>query len=118
MAKMAAVVTHLGEDGKQVQGLFVTLDPRRDTPEVLSQYVPAFHPSFLGLYADEATIAKTADDFKVFHRLAEPDENGYYTVDHSGAIFAFDPQGRLRLYMMPHAPVENMAQDIRQLLRE
>ncbi|MEO8186246.1 MAG: SCO family protein [Burkholderiaceae bacterium] len=118
LADMAQVVGKLGTDGQRVQGLFVTVDPMRDTPQVLAQYVPAFHPSFLGLYADERTTADLARDFKIFYAAQTADAQGNYTVDHSGAIYAFDPHGRLRLLMTSGRTVDTMAADVRLLLNE
>lgn len=117
LADMAQVRARLGADGEKVQGLFVTLDPQRDTPQLLAQYVPAFDPTFLGLSGDEATTATTAADFKIFFARQKPDARGHYTVDHSGGIYVFDPQGRLRLVMMPGLSAEAMAADIGQLLK-
>jgi protein SCO1/2 len=115
---MAQAVDRLGADGKRVQGLFVTVDPARDTPGVLAQYVPVFHPSFVGLSADGATIAATAKDFKVFSEAQKADANGFYTVDHSSAIFVFDTQGRLRVFMGAKVWVDAMVHDLRLLLNE
>ena len=116
LAKMAAVVELLGKQGERVQGIFITVDPARDTAEVLAKYVPAFHPTFIGLRGDTATTAKTAESFKLFFKLQAPDSSGNYTVDHFGAIFALDPQGRLRLLIRPHAAVDAIAGDLNQLL--
>ena len=118
LAKIAQAVERLGKDGKRVQGLFVTLDPRRDTQDVLAQYVPAFHPSFIGLRGSEAEVARTAQDFKVFFALQRPDESGFYTVDHTAAIFAFDPQGRLRLHINAASDPDAIVHDLRLLLRQ
>ena len=118
LALMARVRTVLGIDGPRMQGLFVTVDPKRDTPQVLSQYVPAFDPSFLGLYGSEQATAAAAADFKIFFAAQKPDAQGQYTVDHSGVMYAFDPHGRLRLVMRPSESVEAMAADIRVLLKE
>jgi protein SCO1/2 len=101
-----------------VQVLFVTVDPKRDTPEVLSQYVPAFHPSFLGLYGDEQAIARTAKEFKVYFQAQPPNDRGYYPVDHSGQVFVFDPHGRLRLFIKPESTPDAIAHDLRMLLEE
>ena len=117
MAKLGEVMKLLGEDSSKVQVLFITVDPKRDTREVLSQYVPAFHPTFLGLYSDPETTARTAKEFKVYYQLQPPNEHGSYSVDHSGQIFVFDPEGRLRLLMKPDLPPETMAHDFRVLLR-
>lgn len=118
LATMAAAVRQLGADGERVQGLFATLDPARDTPPVLADYVPRFHPGFLGLRADAATTAATAADFKLYYGLRPAQAQGQYTVDHMGAIFAFDPRGRLRLLMRPETPPASIAHDARLLLAE
>ena len=119
MALLASAVRQLGEeDARDVQVLFVTVDPARDTPQVLAQYVPAFHPSFLGLYSDPETTARTAREFKAFFELRAPNEHGSYTVDHSGQVFVFDPQGRLRLFVRPEAAPEAVVHDVRKLLAE
>lgn len=118
MATLGEAVTLLGSDATRVQGLFITVDPKRDTANVLSQYVAAFHPSFLGLYGDPDATARTAKEFKVYYRLQQPNEQGFYSVDHSGQILVFDPKGRLRLLMKPDLSAEAMAHDLRALLRE
>jgi len=118
LANMAAVVNQLGKDGDRVQGLFVTVDPRRDTPQVLAQYVPAFHPRFLGLYTDEGTTAALAKDFKIFYSAQPADAQGNYTVDHSGGVFVFDPRGRLRLFVGGQRSVAAVATDVALLLKE
>lgn len=118
LSEMAATVEKLGPDGARVQGLFVTLDPKRDTPEVLTAYVPAFHPTFLGLRSNAVDIASAAVEFKIFYAAQAPNASGYYTVDHSTGIFALDRAGRLRLYMGSGRTVESMLHDIRLLLKE
>jgi protein SCO1 len=119
LALLGEAVKTLGSDADQVQGLFVTVDPRRDTPQVLSQYVPAFHPSFLGLYADDETIARTLREFKGYVHADAPNEQGSYTVDHSAQVYVFDRLGRIRLYVKPDAmSAESIARDLRTLLRE
>jgi len=117
LATMAQAVDRLGEGGQRVQGLFVTLDPARDTAEVLARYVPAFHPGFIGLHGSEAAVARVAEDFKLFFARQAPDATGFYTVDHQAAIFAFDPQGRLRLYFRGDTGAEVIAHDLRRLLQ-
>ncbi len=117
MVELKQVMQALGSDADKVQVLFITLDPERDTQQVLAQYVPAFDPRFLGLHADAATTLKTAKDFKVFYEKrtgASPDS---YTIDHTAASFAFDPQGRIRLYVK-HDRIGTLADDIRALLKE
>lgn len=118
LAKMARAVDRLGKDGKRVQGLFVTVDPKRDTQDVLAKYVLAFYPGFIGLRGSESEVARTAKEFKVFFAPERPEDSGLYTVDHSAAIFVFDPQGRLRLLMNGDTGVEAMVHDLRLLLQQ
>ncbi len=116
LSTMREVMTLLGDDSKRVQVLFATVDPARDTPQLLAQFVPAFHPAFIGLYGNEATIAATAKDFKVFY-LKQPGKTPEsYSVDHSTSSFAFDPSGRLRLLLRHAESPANVAADIRLLL--
>ena len=106
MAELGRAVRLLGADGARVQGLFVTVDPRRDKPKVLAKYVRSFHPGFLGLYGNAAQLARTADEFKV--------EAGEH---HSIPVFLIDPSGRLRLVLHPEASAESIAHDLRLLLQ-
>jgi protein SCO1/2 len=105
----------LGEDGKRLQVLFVTVDPERDTPQLLAKYVPAFDPSFLGLYGDASATAKAAKEFKVFYQKAPGKAPGSYTMDHTSGSYVFDPQGRLRL-LVRQGNVPNLVADFKTLL--
>jgi len=116
LAELKAVVEELGEDGKRVQVLFVTVDPERDTQELLSQYVPAFHPSFLGLYGSEEQLSRTAKEFKVFYQKVPGSRADNYSVDHTAGSYVFDPNGRIRLFMS-HGKAGVLAGDIRTLLK-
>ena len=116
LAELKAVKERLGEDGNRLQVLFVTVDPERDTQKLLADYVPAFDPSFLGLYGDMAATAKVAKDFRVFYQKAPGKTPDSYTVDHTAGSYVFDPQGRLRLFAR-YGNVENLDADIRILLR-
>lgn len=118
LALLAGALERLGGDARDVQVLFVTVDPKRDTPQVLSQYVPAFHPAFLGLHGNVEATARTAKEFKVYFELRRPNEHGSYTVDHSGQIYVFDPRGRLRLFIRPDAPIDAIVRDLRKLLED
>ena len=123
LAEMREVMEKLGPDSAKMQVLFVTIDPERDTQALLAQYVPAFHPSFVGLYGDAAATAAVARDFKVFFRKVEGKTPGSYTMDHSAGTYVFDTQGRLRLFVRPapagegaSASIERLVGDIRLLL--
>ena len=114
---MADVMKKLGPDAARVQVLFVTVDPERDTPEVLAQYVPAFNPGFLGLYGDLAATQRAAKEFKIFYEKRPGSTPSSYTVDHSAQSYVIDPQGRLRLLVRYDRIAQDLADDLRLLLK-
>ena len=115
MVEMAQVVKALGPDGDKVQVLFVTVDPERDTAEVLRQYVPSFNPAFLGLFGDAAATARAAKEFKVYYQK-QPVKDGGYSVDHGAGTFILDREGRLRLFAQYGQGGAAIVHDIRLLL--
>lgn len=116
LSEMRQVMQLMGKDAERLQVLFVTLDPARDTPELLSKYVPSFNPTFLGMYGDLAATEKVAKDFKIFYRVSEGKAAESYTVDHTAASLVFDPQGRLRLFINYGLGADKIAPDIKKLL--
>lgn len=123
LATMARVVEQLGAEGSRVQGLFVTVDPQRDTLAVLAKYVGAFHPTFIGLSTDAARTTALANEFKFFHAShaaeAAADGHGDYEVTHGGAIYLFgprEPQGRKRLLAGAGTSVASLGADVARLL--
>ncbi|GAA5178518.1 SCO family protein [Niveibacterium umoris] len=116
LTTMAQVVKLLGADGDKLQVVFVTVDPERDTQQLLSEYMPAFHPSFIGLRGDIAATERAMKDFRVFAQKQGDVKSGNYTVDHTAGTYAFDPQGRLRLYIRHGETPQRIADDLRQLL--
>lgn len=116
MAELAQAKKLLGADGDKVQGIFITVDPERDTPEILKSYATAWDPSFIALRGTPEQTAATAKDFKVFYSKVPGKEPGSYTVDHSAASFVFDTQGQLRLYVRYGAGAEALAADLKTLL--
>ncbi len=116
MAEMANVMKALGPDAERVQVLFITVDPERDTPELLAKYVPAFDSRFLGLTGDKAAIEKVAKEFRVFYQKSPGKEPGSYSMDHTSGSYVFDPQGRVRLFVRHGQGIEPLAQDIKTLL--
>ena len=117
MAEMASVMQDLGPQADKVQVLFVTLDPERDTPALLAQYVPAFDTRFLGMYGDRAATEKVAKDFKVFYQKVPGKDAGSYTLDHTAGSYVFDPQGRIRLFVRHGQGPEPIVHDLKLLLQ-
>jgi protein SCO1 len=107
----------LGPDGEKVQGVFVTVDPERDTPEILKAYMGNFDPSFIALRGSPEQLAAMAKDFKVYYKKVEGKTPGSYTMDHSAASYVYDPQGRLRLYSRYGSGPQALAEDLKLLLK-
>jgi protein SCO1/2 len=116
MAEMAGVMQKLGAQADQVQVLFITLDPERDTPQLLASDVPAFDKRFVGLYGTPEQTAKTAKEFKVFYSKVPGKEPGSYTIDHTAGSYVFDKDGRLRLFIRHGGGADAIVHDVRQLL--
>lgn len=116
MAEMASVMAQLGPQADKVQVLFISVDPERDTPQLLAKYVPAFHPGFLGLTGDQAAIEKVGKEFRIFYQKVPGKTPGSYTVDHTAGSYVFDPQGRIRLFIRHGQGAEPIAQDLKVLL--
>lgn len=116
LAELKSVVEQLGDEGKRVQVLFVTVDPERDTRELLAQYVPVFNPDFLGLYGDKEQTARTAKEFKVYYQKVAGSRPDNYSVDHTAGSYVFDTNGRMRLFVS-HGQAGTLATDIRTLLK-
>jgi protein SCO1/2 len=117
MTDMAEVKRRLGPDGEKVQVIFVTLDPDRDTAEVLAQYVPGFDPTFLGLRGTRDETAAIAKDFKVFYQKVPGKTETSYTMDHTAGSYVFDTEGRVRLFLRHAGAVDPIVADLRKLLR-
>ena len=117
MSEMAQVKQQLGADGDKLQVVFVTVDPARDTPEVMKAYMGAFDPSFVALIPTPDQLAALAKDFKVYFKKVDGKTPTSYSMDHSAASFVYDPQGRLRLYARYGAGVAPMVADLRTLLK-
>ena len=116
LVEMASVMKELGPDAERVQVLFVSVDPERDTADVLKRYVPAFHPTFLGLTGSADEIARAAKEFKIFYQKQNLSGGGY-TMDHSAGTYILDGEGRLRLFAQYGAGAPALLNDIRQLLK-
>jgi protein SCO1/2 len=116
LADLAQVKQKLGADGDQLQVLFITVDPARDTPVVLGSYVPGFDPSFIGLYGTPEETEKVAKENKIFYRKADGQTPTSYTVDHTAGTYVHDREGRVRLFIKYGTPADAIADDLKKLL--
>jgi protein SCO1/2 len=118
MAELSQALQQLGpKDAQRVQVLFVTVDPERDTPELLAQYVPAFNPTFVGLRpANDAQLVKVTKDFRVYYAKVPGKTPDSYTMDHTAASYVFDPDGKLRLFARDGQGAAPWVHDIKLLL--
>ena len=105
-------------EANRVQVLFVTLDPERDTRAVLAKYVPAFEPTFLGLYGDAEATRRTAQEFKISFEKRKGEAPGRYSVDHSAQSYVLDAEGRLRLLVKHERIAADLAHDLKELLHQ
>jgi protein SCO1 len=106
----------LGDQSNNVQVLFVTLDPQRDTQEVLAKFVPSFDARFIGLWGSLQETAETLGNFKIFYSKVPGDSENNYTIDHSSGLYVFDKTGKVRLYMGYGQKPADMASDIKKIM--
>jgi len=119
LAEMADIKRQLGADGDRLQSVFISVDPERDTPEILSAYMANFDPSFIALRPTSAEqLAAVAKDFKVYYKKVDGAAPGTYTMDHSAATYLYDPLGRLRLYSKYGTGSAPLLADIKLLLEQ
>ena len=118
LAELAVAVKKLGPSGEKVQVLLVTVDPERDTAELLAKYVTAFNPKFLGLRGSADETARVAKEFKVIYQKVAGPRPDNYSMDHSAGSYIFDRQGRLRLYVGYGRGADVFAHDIDLLLKQ
>lgn len=113
---MKEVMAKLGEQADQIQVLFITVDPERDTQEVLSQYVPAFDKRFIGLRGTIEQTKAVTREFKVFYAKVPGSTEGTYSIDHTAASYVFDHNGQVRLMLKPDTPTDAIVSDLKALL--
>lgn len=118
MAELAEIKRALGADGAKVQGVFVTIDPERDTPELLKAYVGNFGPDFVALRGSPEQLKALAKDFKVFYAKVPGKAEGSYTMDHTAGSYIFDAQGRVRLFTRYGTGAKALADDLKLLLAD
>ena len=118
MVELAEVKKLLGKDGERLQGVFVTVDPARDTPEVLKHYMGNFDPTFLAMYATSPDkLAQLAKDYKVYYKKVDSSTPTSYTMDHSAGSYVYDTKGQLRLFTRYGTGPKVLADDIVQLFQ-
>jgi protein SCO1/2 len=118
MAELAEVKRLLGKDGERLQGLFVTVDPARDTAEMLKAYMTAFDPSFLALVPTPLQLAQVTKDYKIYYKKVEGQTPTSYTMDHSAGSYVYDTRGQLRLFTRYGSGAPALAWDIGILLKQ
>lgn len=114
LVNAAQIKSLLGADGDDLQVLFVTVDPERDTPDVLREYAQAFDPSFIGLYGTPEETAAVAKAYRVFY--AKVPTGNSYTIEHTALTYVFDRQGKLRIALRHELTPEQSAEDIRKVM--
>lgn len=118
LARLAETIQLLGEDAKRVQVLFVTLDPERDVPVALKEYVTTFDPAFLGLYTSPVATPELALGFRIYFRKVPTADGRNYSIDHAVFSYAYDARGRLRLLLRDTLSAAELAADLRRLLQQ
>jgi protein SCO1/2 len=116
MAELAQIKKAMGKDGERVQGIFVSVDPERDTPEILKAYMDSFDGSFVALRGTVDQTKAAAKEFKVFYGKVPGKTEGSYTVDHTAGSFIFDPAGKVRLFVRYGSGAEALTADLKALL--
>lgn len=118
MQELAEVKRLLGPDGERLQGIFVTVDPERDTGDVLKAYMANFDPTFLALRGSPEQLAAVAKDFKIYYKKVDGKTPTSYSMDHSAGSYVYDTQGRVRVYNRYGSGAPALAADVKQLLAE
>ena len=117
MAELAGIKKSLGADGDKLQAIFISVDPERDTPDILKAYMGNFDPTFLALRPSLEQLPVIGKDFKIYYKKVEGRTATSYSMDHSAGNYIYDPQGRLRLYNRYGSGAEGLTSDIKLLLK-
>lgn len=118
MLELARVKKALGDDANKLQGIFVTVDPERDSPEVLKGYMQNFDPDFLALYTTPERLVDLAKNFKIYYKKVDGKTASSYTMDHSAGSYVYDTKGNIRLFTRYGSGVEALTKDVKILLKE
>ncbi|MGP8290020.1 SCO family protein [Halomonas sp.] len=119
LARLGDAIRKLDDETRdEIQVLFISVDPARDTPEVLKRYTDAFGPEFVGLSGDKAAIDAVTNRYRVAYEYGEENENGDYLVTHSSAVFAFDREGQAQFLVRDSHPITDVEADIKRLVAQ
>ncbi len=118
MTELAGIKKALGKDGDRLQALFVSIDPHRDTPDVLKGYMANFDPSFLALTASPDKLAELAKEYKIYYKKVDGKTPSSYTMDHSAGSYVYDTKGQLRLFTRYGSDPKGLTEDVRILLKQ
>jgi protein SCO1/2 len=118
LAELAQVKKALGPDGERVQGIFISVDPERDTPDLLKAYLASFDPSFVALRGSADQTQAVAKEFKVYYAKVPGKTEGSYSIDHTAASYLFDSQGRVRVFSRYGSGAQALTDDLKVLLAE
>lgn len=116
LSTLAETMKRIGPDAAALQVLMITVDPERDSRDIMSRYVPSFDPRFIGLVPSEEQLKRVAERFKVVYIRNKPSASGFYSVDHTAAAFVFDRENRVRLYVPHEMGIDDRIEDLRKLL--
>ena len=118
LGELAEARRLLGADGERLQGLFISIDPERDTPEIMKAYMANFDPSFLALYAAPEALPELAKSYRIYYKKVPGNTPTSYTMDHSAGSYVYDAKGRIRLYHRYGSGAQALASDVKRLLSE
>lgn len=117
MVELAQVKKSLGASGDKLQVVLISVDPERDTPEILKAYMTNFDPSFLALRPTLPELAAVAKEFKIYYKKVEGSAPGSYSMDHTAGSYVFDGKGHIRLFTRYGSGADLLVSDIRQLIK-
>jgi len=118
LGELAEARRLLGADGERLQGLFISIDPERDTPEIMKEYTASFDPSFLALYAAPDALPALAKSYRIYYKKVPGSTATSYTMDHSAGSYVYDAAGRIRLYHRYGSGAQALANDVKLLLKD
>jgi len=118
LAQIGLTIDKLGAAGNEVQPIFISVDPERDTPKVLADYVPSFHSRLIGLTGTAAQIRVVADAYKAYYAKYQPEGGGIYLIDHTGFTYVMGRSGEYLGFFPPGTSADRMVEIIRQHLAQ